>query len=341
MLFRRSPRMCSKDRVPRPRSNTLNSAVASLSVLLALVCPLFLRPTPGGPPQEWRVYGGDPGGMKYSPLDQINKKNVAKLKVAWVYDTGDFSDGTEYPTRSAFEATPLAIDGVVYVTTPFCRLVALDAETGEKLWDFDPQIDRTMRINLFVNRGVAYWSNGKRKRLFLGDLHGRLFAIDPTTGKIAPEFGKDGMLDLKASMVEKVPRGQFSLTSPVAVCRGVVVAGGLVTDSAPRGPSGDIRGFDARTGKQLWRFHTVPRPGEFGHETWDGDSWKDRGGTNAWSIFSVDQEHGLVFVPLTSPSYDFYGGDRKGANLFGDSVVALGCKTGKRKWHFQTVHHDI
>ena len=227
------------------------------------------------------------------------------------------------------------------MTTPFCRLIALNAESGEKLWDFDPQIDKTMRLNLFVNRGPAYWTDGKRKRVFLGDLHGRLFALDALTGRPDPEFGKNGMLDLKLGMTERFPKDRYGLTSPIAVCRDVLIAGSVVSEQVRQGPNGDIRGFDVRSGKLLWQFHTVPRPGEFGHETWEGDSWKDRGGTNAWSIMSVDEKNGLVFVPLTSPSYDFYGGDRKGANLFADSVVALDYKSGKRKWHFQTVHHDL
>jgi len=293
------------------------------------------------PAQEWRFWGGDAGGTKYSQLDQINKKNVTGLKVAWQYDTGDVSDGTVYPTRSAFEATPLVVDGVMYVSTPFCRLIALDAETGQKLWDFDPKIDRTMRINLFASRGVAWWHDGKQKRVFLGDLQGRLFSIDAETGKPDPKFGDGGVLDLRAGAGDKFPGRSYGLTSPVAVCRDVVITGSWVSDGLPRGPSGDIRGFDARTGKLLWRFHSVPHPGEFGNDTWEGGSWKDRGGTNAWSIMSVDEENGLVFVPLTSPSYDMYGGDRKGANLFGNSVVALDCRTGERKWHFQTVHHDL
>ncbi|MCI0417863.1 MAG: pyrroloquinoline quinone-dependent dehydrogenase, partial [Acidobacteria bacterium] len=240
-----------------------------------------------------------------------------------------------------FEATPIVIDGVMYLTTPFCRLIALEAETGEKLWDFDPQIDKTMRFNLFVNRGATYWSHGGRKRVFLGDLHGRLFSIDAETGKPDPEFGTRGTLDLKRILAEKFPNRGYGLTSPVAVCRGVIIVGAKVSDSAARGPSGDVIGLDPRDGKLLWRFHTVPQPGEFGHETWQGESWKDRGGTNAWSLSSVDEERGLVFVPLTSPSYDVYGGDRKGANLFGNSLVCLSCETGRRKWHFQTVHHDL
>ena len=306
-----------------------------------LMVHLFALQVPGLVAQEWPFCGGDAGGTRYSRFEQINKKNVTQLKVAWIYDTGDVSDGTEYPTRSAFEATPLVINGVLYVTTPFCRLIALDAESGQKLWDFDPQIDRTMRINLFVSRGVTYWSDDRRERLFLGDLHGRLFSIDAKTGKLDLKFGKSGMLDLKPLMAEKFLNRTYALTSPVAVCGNVIIAGSMVSDSAPRGPSGDVLGLDARSGKLLWRFHTVPRPGEFGHDTWEGDSWKDRGGTNAWSVLSVDEERGLVFVPLTSPSYDMYGADRRGANLYGNSLVCLSCKTGQRKWHFQAVHHDL
>lgn len=309
--------------------------------ILLLAYPLVPRAGESQPSEEWRSYGGDPGGAKYSPLDQINRKNVTQLKEAWVYDTGDVSDGTVYPTRSAFEATPLVVDGVMYLSTPFCRLIALDPETGTKLWEFDPQIDKTMRTNLFASRGVTYWRDGKRKRIFLADLGSRLFSIDVTTGKPDPQFGQQGVLNLSAGMTEKFPHSQYRVTSPVAVCRDVVISGSLVSDNAPRGPSGDVRGFDARTGKPLWRFHVVPHPGEFGNDTWEKDSWRDRGGTNVWSFFSADEEHGLAFLPLTSPSYDFYGGDRKGANLFGNSLVALDCRTGERRWHFQTVHHDL
>jgi quinoprotein glucose dehydrogenase len=328
----------------RPRATVegkgVNMRLRASGTLVMLIFALGLSSV-RAPAQEWRFWGGDAGGTKYSTLDQINKKNVSQLKVAWTYDTGDWSDGTEYPTRSAFEATPLVVDGVMYVSTPFCRLFALNPETGQKLWVFDPEIDRTLRANLFVSRGVTFWQDGDKKRIFLGDLHGRLFSIDAKTGRRDPNFAKDGMLDLKAGFVDNFPDKQYRLTSPVAVCGNVVIAGSLVTDGLPKGPSGDVRGFDARTGRSLWRFHTVPRPGEFGNDTWQGDSWKDRGGTNAWSIMGVDEPNKLVFVPLTSPSYDMYGGDRKGANLFGNSVVALDCTTGKRKWHFQTVHHDI
>lgn len=294
-----------------------------------------------GRSQEWPHYGGDAGGSKYSRLDQINKKNVKDLTVAWTFDTGELSTGKEYPTRSAFEATPIVVDGVLYVTSPFAHLFALDPETGKQLWDFDPKIDRTVRLNLFINRGVTYWTDGERKRIFLGDQNGRLFSIDALTGKLDAQFATNGVLDLAKDMVADFPDGKYGLTSPVAVCGGVVVVGGFVSDGRPKGPSGDIRGFDAASGKQLWRFHAVPQPGELGHDTWEGDSWKGRGGTNAWSALSVDEQNGFAFIPLTSSSNDFYGGDRKGANLFSDSVVALNCKTGERKWHFQAIHHDL
>lgn len=290
---------------------------------------------------EWPYYGGDTGGTKYSALKQINKGNVRELRPAWILDTGDSSDGKQLPGRSAFEATPLVVEGVMYVPTPLHRLIAVDPETGKRLWIFDPKFDPATRVTLYTNRGVAFWRSGERKRIFLGDQMGRLFSVDATTGKADPGFGNEGFVDLKKGVVEKFPQGSYGLTSPVTVCKDVVVAGAWVSDGEAQGPSGDIRGFDAASGKQLWRFHTVPHSGEFGADTWQPDSWKDRGGANSWSMSSVDETRGLVFIPLTSPSTDFYGGDRKGANLFGDSVLALDCRTGQRRWHFQTVHHNL
>lgn len=292
--------------------------------------------------QEWRYYGGDAGGTRYSPLGQINKKNVGKLRTAWTYDTGDLSDGTgESPTRSSFEATPLVVGNVLYVVTPFNRLIALQGETGEKLWDFDPHIDRKMRANLFLSRGASYWTDGKEATLYFGDLHGRLWAIDAKTGKARSTFGAAGSVDVAKGPLEKYTGTQYRITSPPAVCAGVVITGSLVSDGAPHGPSGDVFAFDLRTGAEKWRFHSVAQAGETGGDTWQGDSSRERGGANAWSAMSVDEKAGVVFLPLTSPSYDFYGGDRKGQNLFGNSVVAVDCNSGQRKWHFQTVHHDL
>lgn len=291
--------------------------------------------------QEWRHYGGDAGGMKYSPLKQITPANVSKLKVAWEFHTGDVSDGKTLPVRSAFEATPLAVDGVLYLTTPFNRLIALDPETGKQLWAFDPKIDRERPFNLYINRGGAYWTDGKAKRIFYGTLDARLFSIDATTGEPDPAFGNKGSIDLRPGVADKFPTRGYGMTSPPSIYKNLVICGALASDGEPKGPAGDVRAFDAVTGKLVWQFHTVPRAGEFGNDTWEGESWKDRGGVNAWSILSVDQERGIVFLPLTSPSTDLYGGDRKGANLFGDSLVALDAATGKRLWHFQTVHHNI
>ncbi len=292
--------------------------------------------------QEWHYYGGDSGGRKYSPLKQIHRGNVAKLKLAWEFHTGDVSDGKDFPVRSAFETTPLMVDGNLYLTTPFNRLIAIDGDTGKQLWAYDPKIDKRRARNLYLNRGASYWTDGQRKRLYFGTLDGQMIALDAANGEPVPGFGKDGRIDLREDMmVEGKAQQAYSITSPPAIYKNLVITGALVADGEPEGPSGDIRAFDVHTGKLVWRFHTVPRPGEFGHDTWEGESWKNRGGLNAWSIMSVDAQRGILFVPLTSPSPDMYGGGRKGANLFGDSIVAIDAATGKRLWHFQTVHHNI
>lgn len=292
--------------------------------------------------QEWPSYGGDPGQTRYSALKQINRSNVTRLQAAWTYHTGDVSDGSATPVRSAFETTPLVVGGVMYFTTPYSRVIALDPETGKELWKFDPKLDRERTYNLFINRGAAFWNSGTgAARVFVGTLDGRLFSLDAKTGKPDDAFGKAGWIDLRDGVADKFPGKGYGMTSPPAVYRNLIICGALTADGEAQGPSGDVRAFDARTGKQVWRFHVIPRPGEFGHDTWEGDSWKDRAAANAWSMLTVDTERGIVFLPLTSAATDMYGGDRKGANLFGDSLVALDASTGKRLWHFQTVHHDI
>jgi glucose dehydrogenase len=291
--------------------------------------------------QDWTSYAGDPGGMKHSDLKQINRRNVTLLRPAWIFHTGDISDGSRWPTRSAFESTPLEVQGVLYVTTPFSRVIALEAETGKELWSFDPRLDRTESANLFINRGAAWWTDGHQRRIFLGTLDGRLFSIVAETGKPDESFGMKGWIDLRSGVAEKYPERRMGMTSPPAVYKNVVICGSLVPDGEPRGPLGDVRGFDARSGKLLWTFHTVAQDGEFGNDTWAKDSWRARGGVNAWPPISVDGKRGIVFLPLTSPSTDYFGGDRKGAGLFGDSLVALDASTGKRLWHFQTVHHNL
>ena len=302
--------------------------------LAFLAAPLFA--------EEWPHYGNDPGGSRYSPLDQVHRGNVNQLEVAWEYDTPDFSDGlTGNPARSAFEATPLMIGGTLYVPTPMDRLLALDAATGELEWELAAKLDGTRRFGLYINRGIGYWKQGDKERLVFGTQMGLVYSIDRGTGRPDPAFADGGVLDTNPAVTDGDVQGHYSLTSPIAQCNGTLVVGGRVSDGLPKGPSGDIRGYDVHTGELRWRFHTVPRPGEFGNDTWGGDSWKMRGGTNLWSMTSVDSELGLVYAPLGSPAHDYYGGDRPGTNLFGNSLVALDCRTGSRRWHFQSIHHDI
>ncbi|MCU1260780.1 MAG: quinoprotein glucose dehydrogenase, partial [Bryobacterales bacterium] len=308
-----------------------------LSILFVL--PLFANA------QDWPVYGGDAGGTRYSPLKQINRTNIATLKPAWTYHTGDISDGTESPVKSAFESTPLLVDGVLYVVTVFDRLIAIEPETGKELWAFDPKLDKTKPQMLFASRGAAFWSDGSAKRLFYGTLDGQLWAIDAGTGKPIDSFGAGGFVNLRDGMIDPNDKRSFGrgygMTSPPAIYKNVVICGSIVPDTEPLGPNGDVRAFDAVTGKMLWRFHTVAQPGEFGGETWERNSARGRGGANMWSIPTIDTKRGIAFLPLTSPSHDYYGGDRKGAGLFGDSLVAVDALTGKRLWHFQTVHHNL
>src|SRR5437773_6009801 len=294
------------------------------------------------PAAEWRSWGGDPGGSRFSSLADIDRSNVSRLRRLWTYHTGDRQEATRL---IALECTPLLVGGVLYLSTPSNRVVALDGETGAELWRFDPHATAPKR-RLQAHRGVAYWegtsaSGERQRRILSGTYDGRLFALDAETGRPAGDFGDGGSIDLKIGVAERWPAFEYAVTSPPAVDRDLVVTGAAVPEGLELAPSGRVCAFEVRSGRQVWRFDTVPRPGEAGHDTWEGDSWRDRTGVNVWSIMSVDPEHGLVFLPIGSPAYDFYGGDRRGANLFGNSPVALAAATGQRVWHFQMVHHDI
>ncbi len=291
--------------------------------------------------QEWPFYAGDAGGSKYSAMKDIHRDNVTGLRPAWIFHTTDVSDGTRWPTRSAFESTPLVIDGVMYVTTPFSRVIALDPESGKEIWSFDPRLDLTESTNLFINRGAAYWHEGDKRRVFLGTIDGRLFSLYAENGKLDDSFGAGGWVDLRKGVAESFPKAKMGMTSGPVVYKNLVICGSLVPDGEPHGPAGDVRAFDTHTGKLMWTFHTVARAGEFGNDTWAEGAWQNRGGANAWPPMSVDLQRGILFIPLTSPATDLYGGDRKGAGLFGDSLVAVDAATGKRLWHFQTVHHNL
>ena len=262
--------------------------------------------------------------MRYSTLRQIRADNVARLQAAWTFRMG----------KPGSEAVPVVVDGVMYVTAPD-GVYALVPETGELLWKHDAA---PMAL-----RGLAYWkgTGGLHSRVFAGNGH-FLLALDVTTGKPAPGFGDEGRVDLKAGVLGDLKDGRYALQSPPAVFGDVVITGCSNGEGSPTaGAYGDIRGWDARTGKLLWTFHTVPRPGEAGSETWPSGGWKNRSGTNVWGFFTIDRQRGIVYAPLGAPTSDFYGADRAGDGLYGNSLVALDARTGARKWHRQLVHHDL
>jgi membrane-bound PQQ-dependent dehydrogenase (glucose/quinate/shikimate family) len=294
---------------------------------------------------DWPVYGHDPGGMRYSDLDQITTKNVAHLSRAWTYHTGEMParSGPRGQRQTAFETTPLVVKGVLYLSTASNRIIALEPESGRELWKYDPQSRHTGPIKYGAHRGVAYWPGDPKTpaRILFGTLDGRLIALSAQTGVPVPGFGKEGEVDLRAGTAGKFPDSIYGVTSPPAICGDLVITGAEVPEGPGRGPWGDVRAWDVRSGKLVWTFHTVPRPGEPGHETWQGDGWKNRTGANVWTMFTTDVQRHMVFLAIGSPAYDFYGGDRKGADLYGDSLVALDVRTGKPIWHYQFVHHDI
>jgi len=273
---------------------------------------------------DWPFHDHDPGGTRFSPLTQITPANVANRKPAWTFDTG----------VTGIQVTPLVVNGMMYVTAGR-DIVSLEPETGKVLWKF------TAPGNV-SRRGVAYWPGDASAppRLFSG-AGDKMVAVDAESGKPSAGFGENGYVDLKASVRGDVDGG-FSLVSPPAVYRNIVITGGNNGEQSPSlGLYGDVRGWDARSGKLLWSFHTVPRAGEPGADTWAGESWKNRSGTNMWSFFTIDVERGLVFVPLGAPTSDYYGADRHGKNLYGNSIVALDANTGALKWFQQLVHHDL
>jgi glucose dehydrogenase/precorrin-6B methylase 2 len=288
----------------------------------------------------------DPSSRFYD-LQTITPASVGQLQRAWVFHTGEFAGGQGPNPRGqvhGFQTRPVFADGVLFVTTPSSRVLAVDAENGELRWTFDPQADRARRCEA-PHRGVALWerveADGRAVRtIFSGTCDGRLVALDGVTGRPRPGFGIAGSLDLRPG-ADARPGEEYAVTSPPAVYRDLVIVGALAPEGAPRGPAGDVRAFDARTGRLVWQFHTVPRPGEPGHETWPKDGWQRRTGVNVWGQMTVDVDRGLVFLPIGSASYDFYGGDRAGHNLYSSSLVALDAATGKRAWHFQLVHHDL
>ncbi|HUO62778.1 MAG TPA: pyrroloquinoline quinone-dependent dehydrogenase [Terriglobales bacterium] len=302
-------------------------------------------------PGEWPAYARDPGGMRHSPLTQVNRDNVGQLELAWTYRTGELATygGTSLATKAAFEATPIMVDGILYLSTPTSRVIALDAATGTSRWVYDPKLDLTLNYSEVTSRGVALWTDsGKRpgelgyRLIYVGTIDGRLIALDAVTGQPREAFGERGIIDLKVG-TGAVRDGQYQVTSPPAVIGDLVIVGNALGDNrAVEMPRGIVRAYDARSGALKWSWDPIPRqPGDPGFDTWQGELAHKTGGANAWPPISVDAERDLVFLPTTSPSPDYYGGERKGHNLYANCVVALRASTGKLVWAFQTVHHDL
>ena len=295
----------------------------------------------------WPVYGRDPGGSRYSTLAQINRENINNLKIAWTYRTGAMDIKATSAKKAAFEATPILVDGLLYLSSPYNRVIALDPETGTERWSYDPQVKLDQSYSEVTSRGVSAWPapDDRRKlarRIFAGTIDGRLIALDAATGKSCADFGENGQIDLTRD-IHLVDRGNYQVTSPPAVIGDSIIIGSSIGDN--RGvelESGAVRSYDARTGRQLWRWDPIPKnANDPARKTWAGESANRTGAANVWSIISADPELGMVFVPTSSPSPDFYGGERKGDNLYANSVVALRASTGAIVWHFQVTHHDL
>ncbi|MFZ3216826.1 MAG: pyrroloquinoline quinone-dependent dehydrogenase [Candidatus Acidiferrales bacterium] len=301
----------------------------------------------GAAKDDWAYYGHDAGGTRYSPLAQINRENVANLKVAWVFHVGDISDGSGRAKRSGLETTPILVAGTLYVTTAFNRVIALDPETGKQRWAYDPMVDIAADYgDGLINRGVATWldpsrARGKacRRRIFEATLDARLIALDAATGNPCADFGNRGQISLR-DVARYIP-GEYHMTSPPAVIDDIVVVGSAIDDNARADmPSGVVRAFDARTGALRWKWEPIPPNDAVSAAQGTGKTWHTGAG-NVWTAMVVDPERDLVFVPTGSASPDYYGGMRPGDDKWADSVVALRAKTGELVWGFQLVHHDL
>jgi quinoprotein glucose dehydrogenase len=319
--------------------------VASLLSLLVLATPPIAGQS-GTKNGEWTTYGGDLGNTRYAPLDQINADNFSKLEVAWRFKTDSLGPRPEYQ----FESTPLMVRGVLYSTAGTRRaVVALDAATGEQMWMHSeregPRGEAAPRQ--LSGRGLAYWTDGRDERILYVTPGYRLVALDAKTGTPVSSFGKAGVVDLKLEndQVMDLVTGEIGLhATPIVAGNTVIIGAAHLSGGVPRGKSnekGFIRGFDVKSGKRMWIFRTIPRPGEYGNDTWLNDSWAYTGNTGVWAQISVDEELGMAYLPVEAPTGDYYGGHRPGNNLFSESIVAVDLKSGQRKWHYQTVHHGI
>lgn len=317
--------------------------LATAAVVVACGSAVLVSQSPAD--GQWPHYAADQAATHYSPLDQITPANVNSLAVVWEWTPGE-KPLPEFGTRpGAFQNTPLMIDGVLYVSTPYNQVAALDATTGRELWRFDPKAyedGQPPNGQGFAHRGVAAWRDGEHLRIFLNSRY-RLFALDAKDGTPVSAFGRDGVVDLSEELVWAIDKKHYTNTSPPVVYRDLVIVGNGVGDrlTYKNDPPGDVRAYSARTGKMVWTFRTIPQRGEFGNNTWDNGSWRFTGHTNVWAPMSLDEARGLLYLPVSTPSNDYYGGRRPGQNLFAESLVCLDANTGKRKWHFQIVHHGL
>jgi quinoprotein glucose dehydrogenase len=300
----------------------------------------------GAPIGEWRAYGGNVAQHRYSPLDQINKDNFSKLEVAWRFKTDSLGPRPEFN----FQATPLMVGGVVYTTAGSRRaVVALDAATGEMLWMHSENEGKRGESapRQLSGRGVAYWSDGRNARIVYVTPGYRMLALDAKTGVPILGFGRNGIVDLKEEADQELDliTGEIGLHAAPMIAQDVIIVGAAhlsgATPKSRANAKGYVRAYDVRTGKRLWTFHTIPKPGQFGFDTWEGDSAQYTGNTGMWAMMAVDEELGMAYLPVESPTGDYYGGHRPGNGLFGETLVAVDLKTGKRRWHYQLVHHGI
>jgi quinoprotein glucose dehydrogenase len=329
--------------------NRLPGAVLGIAVAVAASTLAQSKRFPAAS-NEWPTYGHDPGAIRFSPVRQITPANVNQLKVAWVYHlrppdapAGPSAAAAPAPGRgrgrgSRFapsQTTPLVVNGVMYISSPFSRVVALDPTTGAEQWAFQVPGPPT--------RGVEYWPGDARTpaQIVFGTTTAKLYSLDAKTGKPNEAFGDKGVVDLNTPEILQGLPGSNGLSSPPIVYKNLVITGGRTQENPPHGPAGDVRAWDMHNGKLVWTFRSVPRAGEKFNDTWSGESWKNRSGVNVWGFITVDVERGIVYMPFGAPSVDQYGGDRAGDNLFGTSIVAADANTGKYLWHFQVVHHDI